>query len=196
MNKILIFYLVLIAYCCLTISCKKGCYTRQIDSLELTTGHIIANREYYYLNSLYSPAELSRMTLGFGISAAQSHKVCHQLNLQWPSPIPYAHADEPDISYSSTVDLISITSSDTIKVAGEMYPPKSILTPLFEASDGYSFEEIGTFLQKTTRYWGSGEILLRFVQNPDHRLNHQFSFKVKMSDGVIFHLESDTINTD
>ncbi|MEQ8473838.1 MAG: hypothetical protein RIC35_21760 [Marinoscillum sp.] len=193
MNKVVIIFAVVFCYFICTISCiETGCYTQQIDSLEVLTGQFIERNGSTFLSP--TPG-IFTADLGFIIRPSASHYSCEGIPLSAFPLINHAYADEPTTKFTPLIDLITITSGDSLTINGKVFPPATNLSSVFEARQYSFFEDLGKFLQNSIRLSQHDQIELRFSQIPDHPLNHNFLFEVIMSDGVIFHLESVTVKT-
>ncbi|MEQ9302917.1 MAG: hypothetical protein RJQ14_03305 [Marinoscillum sp.] len=193
MNKVLIIIAIVFCYFFCTISCiETGCYTRQIDSLEVITGQFVGKNDHAFLST--TPGVFTE-DLGFIIRPSASHDACERLPLHTFPLINQAYADEPSTRFTPSIDLIDISTGDSLTVAGKLFLPNTNLSSVFEARRYGYFEPLNEFLQYSILLHQNDQIELRFSQLPDHPLNHKFQFKVIMNDGLIFFLETDTVKT-
>ena len=177
---------------------ENGCYDLEIDSLELRYGHL-SKSEYGvsylpYDNQSQEKYEIDQ--LGFEISISKSHPIC-QINSGLPRLISKSYADEPTSYYSNKIELISIYSDSTVFTKSQTYAAGTSLIPIFVAGDYGSRIPVLNYLE-TTNNFSEGETVLLQIQKGEIEcpLNQRFTFRIRLSDGKVFDLETDQIITE
>lgn len=183
---------ILVSHSCIF---DQGCYTHQIDSLSLISGTWKSGTYSDYLVNLQNNNEVIPIQdLGFMISVAESSPVCKANSI--PSILNYAYADEPDTKLTNKVDLISVYADSVFFSDGYKYDPGDNLQYLFEMRNIYGqWGPVLKGLDEMNSMTLYDDIMLRFKEQViDTPFSGQLLFKVTLSDGRIFELESESIN--